>query len=365
MRARALRQVTAQAPLRISFAGGGTDSMPYSGEHGGRVLSATIGLFARARVGVGPRLPGPSGDTLPSASQSAGPGAAAFDIAWELLGRPGEEPPPYRTCTAGLSGSGLGTSSAAIVALLAALAAWCGRDLDRGELARLAYHVERERLAQAGGAQDHYSAAFGGVNLIEFGADGAGLIMPQHLDPGTWDRLERSLLLCDTGRRRAPGEVTALSVPGAVQTQALHRLKALALDMRDLLAAGNVDGFGERMGVAWEQKLTLCGGSGETAAPGMQDAARLLDAGLAAGAMSGRLLGAPGGGFLLFFVPPPCRRAVAAALANNGGTPLPVRLCGMGAVVERAQTSINGRNSRQRRSSGRENTLPGTVHQPA
>jgi D-glycero-alpha-D-manno-heptose-7-phosphate kinase len=333
MRATALRQVTARAPLRISFAGGGTDIMPYSSEYGGRVLSATIGLFVRARVGQ--RLPGPSGAKPPSASQSADPGAAAFDIAWELLGRPGEEPPPYRTCAAGLSGAGLGTSSAVIVALLAALAGWCGRDLDRGELARLAYHVERERLGQAGGAQDQYSAAFGGVNLIEFGADGAGLVMPQHLDPGTWDRLERSLLLCDTGRRRTPGEAAPLSVPGAVQAQALHRLKALALEMRDLLAAGDVDGFGERMGAAWEQKLALLGGSGETVVPGMRDAARLLGAGRAAGAMSGRLLGAAGGGFILFFVPPPCRSAVADALARSGGTPLPVRLCAMGTVVER------------------------------
>jgi D-glycero-alpha-D-manno-heptose-7-phosphate kinase len=313
--------------------------MPYAAEYGGRVLSATISLSVRATVGQ--RLPG----MLPGVAETShfpdppDAGAAAFDIAWELLGRPGTEPPEYRTDTAGLSGSGLGTSSAAIVALLSALAVWCGRQLDRGELARLAYHVERERLGQAGGAQDQYSAAFGGMNLIEFGADGTGTVTPLRLAPRTQRQLENCLLLCDTGRRRDArttprGQAASMAAPGTAQISALHRLKELAAEMRDLLTAGDVAGFGERMGRAWEQKLTLLGNPDDNAMPGTADVFRMLGAARAAGAVSGRTLGAAGGGFLLFFVPPVCRRAVSDVLRASGGMTLPVRLCATGTVIE-------------------------------
>ncbi|MGI5239066.1 hypothetical protein [Dactylosporangium sp. CA-139066] len=319
-------QVVARAPLRVSFAGGGTDVMPYSGDHGGCVLSTTIDLYVHAVLQPAQPRPaamaplGPTGDL-----------ADQIDVACRLLGydRDGFE---CRTHLGGLGGSGLGSSSAALVAALAALASGHGATMAPDALARLAYRIEREETQQTGGAQDHYAAAFGGLNFIEFGANGAGVVRPLRLDAVTTDALEASLLLCDTGIRRRSSDVLRRQV-GDIQDgrpeslAALHRMKALAAEMRDRLVAGDLATFSDLMRLAWEEKLRLLGGIGD------ERIGRLLEAGLTAGALTGRLLGAGGGGFLLFLVPPGRRRAVADRLARAGGRPRPVALSSGGAQV--------------------------------
>jgi D-glycero-alpha-D-manno-heptose-7-phosphate kinase len=323
-------RITARAPLRISFAGGGTDIMPYAGRHGGCVLSATVDLFVYASI-----RRRPAGSGAPRRPSSA---TAAFDAARDVLGHPADPGIECATHVNGLSGSGLGTSSALIVAMLTALGGWYGRPLPGPELARLAYVVERERLGQLGGAQDQYAAAIGGINLIEFGADGSGTARPLDLPPGTVRRLERSLLLCDTGVRRDSaavlrGQVARVEVRDAPSVEALHRMKALAVEMRDLLLAGHVAAFGELMGEAWRHKRTLLTGPDGTVPPTVRDAVRLIDAARGAGAVSGRLLGAGGGGFLSLFAPPDRRGAVADALIAAGGRPRRVSLCATGATT--------------------------------
>jgi D-glycero-alpha-D-manno-heptose-7-phosphate kinase len=308
--------------------------MPYAGEYGGCVLSATVNLFVYASV-----LRRPYGD------EGARPGPErsddvdrAFDAARELLGVPADPRDECRSHAGGLRGSGLGTSSAAIVAMLAALGERGACPMATADLARLAYRVEREKLGHLGGAQDHYSAAFGGVNLIEFGADGAGFVRPLRLAPQTLRRLESSLLLCDTGARRDSGEilrgqVAQVTMRDQPSLQALHTMKALALDMKELLLRGDVAGFGELMGKAWEQKQVLLAGAGRGRTSALGSAARLIDAARAAGAVSGRMLGAGGGGFLLLFLPPRRRGAVVRALEAAGGQARPVTLCASGAAV--------------------------------
>lgn len=315
--------VTARAPLRISFAGGGTDIMPYAGEYGGRVLSAAVDLFVTATV------------RSRTTEQASGP---VFEAAWALLGPAGVEAPGCRVATDGLAGSGLGTSSAAVVAVLSALSGWCGRELSRPDLARLAYEIERERLGLLGGVQDQYASAFGGINLLHAHGAGAATVTPLRLDPRVLRGLEDSLLLYDTGLRRDSSAVLRAQVSAVIdrdpaRLKALHRMKERALAMADLLQTGDLNGFGTAMGHAWADKRILLGAD-EDADPAA--VAGTLAAGLAAGATAARMLGAGGGGFLLFFVPPEHRRTVAAALASRGGNERPVRLCAAGVANEAA-----------------------------
>ena len=307
-------RVLVRAPLRVSFAGGGTDIMPYAAQHGGCVLSATIDVFVYASIGT----PTDRG-RRPSPAE-----AATFDLGRQLLGLPAEPETMDRLHPNPYAGSGLGTSSASVVATLAALAAWYRRPTDPAELARLAYRLEREEMAQPGGAQDHYAAAYGGLNFVEFGAHGEARVSPVYLPGGIRRQLEESLLLCDTGIRRDSGRVLAPQIARMARgdvtaTEALHRMRALAVRMRDRLTAGDLSTFGELMGQAWAVKQRLAGGHGPRVAA-------LFAAAQATGAVSGKALGAGGGGFLLFHVPPPRRAAVVAALEAGGGRVRPVRL---------------------------------------
>jgi D-glycero-alpha-D-manno-heptose-7-phosphate kinase len=293
--------VLARAPLRVSFGGGGTDLAAYYEPFEGLVVSAAIARYcyvvaSRPAVGgvritsadygvcetFGPGEPPPVEEPLALAS-------AAIERFWghglrergvDLL-LAAQVPP----------GSGLGGSSAMAVALVRALAAYTGTPLPTREAAELASWLEIERLGRPIGKQDQYASAYGGLNAITFAAERVR-VTPLALPTSVLAALESRLLLFWTGRTHDSAAILrqqrAATGTSVVVTEHLHRLKALAADMRDALQAADLDGFGGLLDVAWRHKRALSAGVSSATIDGWYDAAR------DAGALGGKIAGAGG-----------------------------------------------------------------------
>ena len=317
----------ARAPLRLSFCGGGTDVSPYPEEHGGMVLSATINQYAHASL----RPRRDSKLTIASldydmVARYDHPKRVKFDGNLDLIkavvkvfrvGRGADlwvhsDAPP---------GSGLGSSSTLVVALIGALAAWLRRTMSGYEIAELAYRVEREDMGLAGGRQDQYAAAFGGFNFIEFGRD-ATVVNPLRVHPEVLQELEYRLLLCYMGQTRRSANIierqTASYKEGNRRTiEALHRLKDETLAMKKALLLGDVDGMGELLHQAWEQKKKLDEGISTAHIDKLYQLARRE------GAIGGKMPGAGGGGYFLLLTRFDRKHRVAAMLEKHGGQVVP------------------------------------------
>jgi len=312
----------ARAPVRISFAGGGTDLPAYYERYGGFVVSTTIDKFVYVHVspnGAGtvqitsadyhtfyrhdswPRLEWVGDLALPRAVLHE------FEVERGVSVFLASEVPP---------GTGLGSSSAIAVALVQAIAAYLGRPLTRREVAEMACHVELAKLRAPIGKQDQFASAFGGLNAITFTRD-AVTVEPIHVPPGTLDQLERRLLLLFTGTARDSAtilrEQRAASAQSQAQTiEALDRIKGYALACRKCLEAGDLDGVGALLDEGWRQKRRLAAGITN---PRIDE---LYDVAIANGALGGKITGAGGGGFMLLYCHEAHQEAVTDALASRG-----------------------------------------------
>jgi D-glycero-alpha-D-manno-heptose-7-phosphate kinase len=314
--------VRSRAPLRISFAGGGTDVAPYPERFGGCVLSCTINKYAyvtiraRSDKNVAIRsldygleftydpnaLGGETGKLRLVESILRRFHASGIDIFMH------SDAPP---------GSGLGSSSAMIVALCAALARFGAHELSRYELAELAYEIERDDLGISGGMQDQYAASFGGFNFIEFDANRV-VVNPLRMGEDTLDELHYNLMLCFTGGTRISSNILAeqtqrVSDSNEDALTALHRMKALTLEIKSLLLRDNLAQFGEALHESWMCKRGLASSISNEHIDALYTAAK------EAGAWGGKILGAGGGGYLLLAVPFWRRSDVAHALELLGG----------------------------------------------
>lgn len=317
-------QLRAKAPLRVSFAGGGTDVPPYPAQEGGAVLSATLARYAYGSLR--PRTDGQisvqSVDLGLSLELGAGQ-RVAFDGKLDLVKAAIHRFADNESDGFDLSlessappGSGLGSSSTLVVTLVGLLRDRYGLALDDYDVAQLAWSVEREDLGIRGGLQDHYAAAFGGFNFIEFHGDHV-VVNPLRIADDTLNELEHNLLLCYTGRTRASDGIiadqTARLVGREAETLAgLRAQKDLALDMKRALLRNRLDEFGELLGAAWEQKKRM---SPRISTGYIEEA---YAAARAHGAIGGKVTGAGGGGYLLFYCRFDCKHIVANALTAMG-----------------------------------------------
>jgi D-glycero-alpha-D-manno-heptose-7-phosphate kinase len=320
-----------RAPLRLSFGGGGTDLPAYADRHGGLVVSTAIARYCWVQlapradrrlvlwsVDYGVREEWDADGPIPVREPLILPKAA---LHWAReQGRLGggleltlaSDVPP---------GSGLGGSSAMAVALVQALTVSAGHRWPAEQVAAVAAHLEIERLGWPIGRQDHYASALGGLNALAFGADGVRA-QPLRLDPAVRRALAARLLLFWTGRTRAAASILTqqrADTEGCPATlAALHRLKALAAEMRTALEAGALDTFGTLLHRGWLVKQQL---SPRIAPAAIQ---RWYATARAAGALGGKVAGAGGGGFLVLYCPPERQGAVRRALAAQGLTEVPV-----------------------------------------
>ena len=323
----------AKAPLRISFAGGGTDVSPYPEERGGAVLNATINRFAYATLlaqSGGGSTKVHSLDFDVEAEYRA-PQDFVFNGELDLVKavlrhfhRADSEfeiflhsDAPPRT--------GLGSSSTMTVALAALFQRFLRLPLTTYEVAELAYRIERIELGDPGGRQDQYAAAFGGFNFIEFSARST-VVNPLRIDPEVLNELAYRLMLCYTGVTRYAGQIieslTCAYRSGRRETvEALDHTKQLALDMKKELLTGNLDAMGRLLHEGWEAKKRFTEAVSNPAIDRFYDRAR------AAGALGGKLTGAGGGGDLLLFCDFRRRQEVAKAVSAAGGRIVDFAFC--------------------------------------
>ena len=188
-------KIRSRAPLRIGLAGGGTDLESYSNKFGGVVLNATLGMYAYCTII-------PTDDNKIKIYSYDNKNSVEMDSVPELnfegeklilhkgvynrivKDYNGGKPLSFIMSTSNDApiGSGLGTSSTMVVAILEAFNCWLGLGLSDYEKARLAYEIERQDLALAGGKQDQYAAVFGGFNMMEFKTDGNVVVNSLRLD---------------------------------------------------------------------------------------------------------------------------------------------------------------------------------------
>src|SRR5699024_3218525 len=165
----------------------------------------------------------------------------------------------YLQCDAP-AGSGLGTSSTVMVALLIAMAKWKGIFLDAYEMADLAYHVEREVLGISGGYQDQYAATFGGFNFIEFHGRNNVVVNPLRIKKDIIHELQYNLLLCYTGNVHVSANIIKDQVENYKNKEAFRAMcevKALAYAMKDELLKGNLHSFGKLLDYGWQSKKRM------------------------------------------------------------------------------------------------------------
>ncbi len=315
------RLLRSKAPLRISFCGGGTDVPPYPERFGGCVISCTIDKYAYVSV-----------RSRPDEEVSI----KSLDYGMDVQYQPRNAMPDRRLSlidaivkrfqTHGVDlflhsdappGSGLGSSSAMIVALSAALARYDLRELERYDLARLACEIEREDLRVIGGLQDQYAASFGGFNFIEFAEDSV-IVNPLRLSSELLNELHYHLVLCYTGGTRFSSNIVQAQTHSVEQNEpqvldALHEMKRMAVELKNELLRGKIREFGVTLHEAWLCKRKLAQGITNESIDELYETART------AGAWGGKILGAGGGGYLLICTPFSKRHRVIESLEQAGG----------------------------------------------
>jgi len=307
------------------MAGGGTDVSPYCDEFGGAILNATIDYYAYCTLEPldGDAVEFVSSDTGKSASYPAVPVLTPdgrldlFKAVHNYVVREfnHNQPLSYRVTTRVdvPPGSGLGSSSTLVVAMLAAYADWLNLALGEYELARNGFLIEREEAGLQGGKQDQYAAAFGGFNFMEFGAEGRVLVNPLRVKDWVVSELEASLLLYYTGRPRSSAEIIEEQTRNVRQkntdaVNAMHQIKAEAFRMKECLLLGNFPMLHDVLRSSWESKKRMA----STITNDHIEA--LYAAALNAGAHCAKISGAGGGGFLMFLTDPRRKTDVEAAL---------------------------------------------------
>jgi D-glycero-alpha-D-manno-heptose-7-phosphate kinase len=313
--------VLTRTPLRISFAGGGTDIAAFYEQDRGAVLSTSIDKYVYVTV----KRHGPVFDERIrlnySVSESVGEiDAIRNDIVRECLRLLHIEPPIYVSVVSDLpDSSGLGGSSAFAVGLLHALHTFRGDAVSAEELAEEASHVEIEMLGQPIGKQDQYAAAIGGLNLLEFEADGQVGVSAVHPGREAIDGLFDRLLMVWTGHQRRSSSVLFEQrdrTPDHRPQLRAMRDQAYALEAMMSDPQPDYRRFGEVLMEGWQLKRGLA----SSVSSGEIDA--WYRAAIAAGAIGGKLCGAGSGGFLLFLAEAEAQARVQEALPSLRVVPI-------------------------------------------
>ena len=303
-----------RTPLRISIGGGGTDLPSYYRERGGLVISAAITKYVF--IGLNRTF---TDDYLVKYSQLERKRAVDeidHAIVREVFRRHGVEPGVEMVSLADIpSGTGLGSSGSFTVGLLRAVYAHKREHVTAWALAEEASHIEIEVLREPVGKQDQYIAAFGGLTCFEFDPEGGVHVEPLQVPQATLHELEERLLLFFTGYARAAGSILGdqrkrSEAGDGAMLENLDRTKDLGRRIRATLEGGDAQGFGRLMHEHWEAKRRRSDGMSN------ERIDRWYAAGVANGAIGGKLVGAGAGGFLMFYAEEPA--ALRAAMAAEG-----------------------------------------------
>jgi len=301
--------IRSKAPLRIGLAGGGTDVSPFADIYGGSILNATINLYAHATI-----IPNNSnrielialdqGKTQEFESTNTLPLDGTLDLLKGVYNRIAkdylEEPLSFtlQTYVDAPPGSGLGSSSTLVVAIIGAFAHWLKLPLGEYDIAHLAYEIERIELGLAGGRQDQYAATFGGFNFMEFYKDDKVIVNPLRVKTKYVNELQHNMVLFYTGTSRESAKI--------IDKQA----KAINQQEKNQIDKGELDKIGNILNVGWEYKKQMAEGITNP------EIEKMYQTAMEAGAIGGKISGAGGGGFMFFYCPNNTRFEVIKAIST-------------------------------------------------
>jgi D-glycero-alpha-D-manno-heptose-7-phosphate kinase len=328
------KKLRCRAPLRLGFAGGGTDVAPYSDQFGGCILNATIDLFAYATIEHDPQSLSVEFEALDLQVKESHGLVSCFSMEGALkLHRAvynrvvkdflHGQPIAIRlvTWTDAPPGSGLGSSSTLVVSMLAAYVELLSIPLGEYDLAHLAYEIERIDCGLAGGKQDQYAATFGGFNFMEFYSDDRVIVNPLRIRRHIELELQASLLLYFTGRSRESAKIIEVQAKAVGRNdgadteaiEAMHEVKRVAYVMKESVLKGDVHSFHRNLGASWNAKKRMAKAISNS---GIEEiAARAFDA----GAKAVKISGAGGGGFMMISIDPVDRHRIVHSLKDSGG----------------------------------------------
>lgn len=321
-------KIRSRAPLRLGLAGGGTDLAPFCDQFGGAVLNVTIDRFAFAsctarddgKVVFEADDLGITEEWLPGAVRSTRLvlHQGVYDRMIREFGQGRPIPMTLRTTVDAPAGSGLGSSSALVVALVDAMRECLSAPLGVYDVAHLAFEIERIDLGLSGGRQDQYAAAFGGINFIEFLDQNRVIVNPLRAQRNVICELESSIVICFSGQSRESASIIDQQQRAMIESSgpaidALQKLKQDAMDMKQALTIGDIDTMSEILSSSWRAKKTT---ARSITNPRIE---QLLEVALSNGALSGKVSGAGGGGFMFFLVHPENRHRLIVALNRAEG----------------------------------------------
>ena len=327
--------IRSRAPLRLGLAGGGTDVSPYSDIYGGNVLNITIDMYAYCTI-------------EPTNDEKICFYAADLDEYFETeliseIPKDGNlalhrgvynyivknynnnKPLSLKLTTYADSpiGSGLGTSSTLVVAMLKAYQELLKLSFGEYDLAHIAFEIERVQLGLAGGKQDQFSAAFGGINFMEFYKDNV-LVNPLRIKGWIVSELESSILLYYMGRSRESSKIIEEQMKGAKENNkesidAMHEVKQSALKMKEAILKGDLDLFVQCLQDGWESKKKM---ASTISNPEIEEAHDFV---MKNGGKAAKISGAGGGGFLMIYCDPLKRPRLIKALKGKKGKTMTVK----------------------------------------
>lgn len=314
----------ARSPVRISFAGGGTDLPGYFERYGGAVLSTTINkyFYTILQKRSDDRIQVISSDlrvteTWEDIGRMSVKGTS-LEIPLSALKEIGFDSPVDMFLASEIPpGTGLGSSASVCVGVLKALTTYRNQTLSKHQLAEMSFQIASKTLGKPVGKQDEYASAFGGLNFITFNSDGSTTVDPLNLPSDLLAEFQSGLMLFFTGLSHHSWTILEeqqrmVKAPASDRLEFLHEIRAFADDARDALKAGDLAGFGELLHRGWEAKKRV---SDKISNPHIDEMYRVARQN---GALGGKITGAGGGGFLLLFSPPDAKKRVRAALQAMG-----------------------------------------------
>jgi len=334
--------IRSKAPLRLGFAGGGTDVSPYCDEYGGAVLNATIDMFSYCTLE--PRNDGKiifssrdlnvyyeyqSSNELPIDGDLILHKGVYNRIVRDFNGG---KPLSFRMTTYSDAppGSGLGSSSTMVVAIIKAYMEWLNLPLGEYDMALLAYEIEREDLNLSGGKQDQYAATFGGFNYIEFYDNHRVIVNPLRIKNWIKNEVENSLILYYTGTSRDSAIIindqircTSANVKSSIE--GMHELKKYAVEMKNALLKGDFEGLATSLNKGWESKKKT---SSAITNPIIEEMYEFI---MKNGGKAAKISGAGGGGFMMILCNPTERYTLVEKLKQTDGKVMMPRFIERGA----------------------------------
>jgi len=322
--------IRSKAPLRLGLAGGGTDVAPFCDEYGGYVLNVTIGLYAYCTI-----EPTKDGKISFYASDRDEyfecKSTSHIEVDDKLLLHKGVynrivkdfnngKPLSFKMTTYAdvPAGSGLGSSSTMVVALIKAYMEWLNLPLGEYDTANLAYEIERVDLGLSGGMQDQYSATFGGLNFMEFLGGERVIVNPLRIKNWVKNELENSLILYYLGASRDSAKIITEQIKNVEKKSkknidAMLETKGKAVIMKEAILKGDFESFANCLNSGWAAKKRMA------SVISNKDIDKIFRYVMSHGGKAAKISGAGGGGFMMIIVDPAKRFELVEALKKKGG----------------------------------------------